>query len=252
MNEQKTQSYKKIGITLFIVVVFSALFFIAWQLFSVDREPQLTHPKQLGVEQHNPILADTPVTPTPSQKLLTVPFTPQAPTANWDELHNEACEEASAIMANAYFSNITTLSAADVESEIATLTDWQNAELGYHLSITTQEAATMMESVYQLSAQIVPLSETTIKTALTNNKLVIFPANGRLLRNPYFKQPGPIYHMLVITGYDELGFITNDPGTKRGLNYRYDYKTLSAANGTWSHALQKVDLDQKNIIIISA
>ena len=39
----------------------------------------------------------------PSSKLLPVPFTPQAPTANWDELHGEGCEEASVIMANAYY-----------------------------------------------------------------------------------------------------------------------------------------------------
>ncbi len=63
-------------------------------------------------------------TEIPSTKILSVPFTPQAPTANWDELHNEACEEASAIMANAYFSGMTkqTLNPDYVENEISRLT----------------------------------------------------------------------------------------------------------------------------------
>ena len=42
-----------------------------------------------------------PSSPTPTTDALNlpIPFTPQAPTGNWDELHNEACEEAGAIMA---------------------------------------------------------------------------------------------------------------------------------------------------------
>lgn len=46
--------------------------------------------------------------------------------------------------------------------------------------------------------------------------------------NPNFKQPGPDQHMLVIIGFDphKKQFITNDPGTKIGANYHYNYTTL--------------------------
>lgn len=189
--------------------------------------------------------------PLPSSLLIKVPFTPQAPTANWDELHNEACEEASVIMAYAYFNQIKSLPPEVVEREISKLTDWQNDNYGYHLSITTEEVAKMVREVYKLKAEIVPLSEDAIKRALADNKLVIWPGNGQLLENPYYKQPGPIYHMFLITGYNEKGFITNDPGTKRGQDLQYTYDILRGATGNWNHEAHEVDLSDKKIIIVS-
>ncbi len=189
--------------------------------------------------------------PIPPSLALKVPFTPQAPTANWDELHNEACEEASVIMANAYFNKITSLPAPTVEHEINKLTKYQQDTFGYYLSITTPEAARMAEEVYDLKTEIVSMSEQNIKQALANGKLVIFPANGQMLGNPYFTAPGPIYHMLVITGYNGDKFITNDPGTRRGQDYKYDYNVLEDANGNWSHTAHEVNLSDKRIILIS-
>ena len=207
------------------------------------------HNSELPTESNSP-LART----IPNSFLLSVPFTPQAPTANWDELHNEACEEAVAIMAYEYFSEntSTTLDPKQVEARIGLLTDWQQQNLGYNLSITTEETANMIESVYKLKTKIINnFTETDIKQAISEDKLVILPANGRLLNNPYFKSPGPIYHMLIITGYDEQGFITNDPGTKRGYNYRYSFSTLYKASASWIHKIQTTNTDIKNIIIVS-
>ncbi len=186
----------------------------------------------------------------PTKLQLTVPFTAQAPTANWDELHNEACEEASAIMANAYFNNISSLPPATVEKQIESLTKWQQENLGYHLSISTEEVVEMIKANYDLKVETAEISEDAIKKALSENKLVIVPANGQMLGNPNFKQPGPVYHMFVITGYDSKNFITNDPGTRKGLNYKYTYKTIEAATGNWEPEPHKVDLTSKKIIIV--
>ncbi len=190
-------------------------------------------------------------TKIPSELFLSVPFTPQAPTANWDELHNEACEEASVIMANAYFNGIHSLPPAVVEKQIEQLTKWQQDNLGYYLSINTKEVTEMIEANYDLNAEIVDISEDTIKKALSENKLVIVPANGQMLGNPNFKQPGPIYHMFVITGYDSDNFITNDPGTRNGLNYKYSYSTIRDATGNWEPGPHEVNLSDKKIIIVS-
>ncbi len=187
----------------------------------------------------------------PNSLRITVPFTSQAPTANWDELHNEACEEASAIMANAYFSNIESLPPSLVEQEITKLTKWEDEHFGYHLSINTDETVKMLEEVYGLETDLANMDEITIKRALFENKLVILPANGQLLDNPNFKDPGPVYHMLVITGYNGSTFITNDPGTRKGKDYQYSYQTLVFAAGTWVNAAHEVDLQDKQIIIVS-
>lgn len=212
--------------------------------------------EQLALQaQRKPTNSATP-TPRSNSSLpktfqLQVPFTSQAPTANWDELHNEACEEASVIMANAYFSGTKSLPAPDVEREISKMTNWQNNNFGYHLSIDTDETVKMIESVYDLNAETVTISENAIKKALSENKVVIIPANGQMLGNPNFRAPGPIYHMFVITGWNEKEFITNDPGTRKGHNYVYTYKTIYDATGNWNHGDHAVDLSDKRMIIVS-
>lgn len=187
----------------------------------------------------------------PNSLLIKVPFTPQAPTANWDELHNEACEEASAIMANAYFNSISSLPADKVETEITKLTEWQDKNQGYHLDQTSAETAKMIEAVYGLKAEVAAMDQKTIKQALKDNKLVLISFNGRLLKNPHYKQPGPIHHMLVLTGWNGDTFITNDSGTKFGLNYQYDYNTLYSAAADWNHSIESVDEAKKLMIIVS-
>src|SRR3989344_7321501 len=108
-------------------------------------------------------------TTNPATLSLKVPFTPQAPTGNWDQLHNEACEEASAIMAAAYFSGDTRsrIPATEVEAQITALTNWQQSNFGYYLDTTAEETAEMIRGFYNLNAKIVTdYTEKDIKDAL--------------------------------------------------------------------------------------
>ncbi len=219
----------------------------------------------------------------PKSVNLLVPFTPQAPTANWDQLHNEACEEAGAIMANEYYNGLSSaatpgsdpgssikpgsgsrlsdalgrdgninLPADYVEEEISKLTKWQDENFGYHLDTTSKETAKMMEEVYGLKTKLLEnFTAQDIKKELAQNHLVIISENGRLLGNPFYKSPGPIHHMLLIKGYDDKGnFITNDSGTKRGLNYPYTFDTLYNAAADWDHATNNVDQNKKIAIVV--
>lgn len=195
--------------------------------------------------------SNVPSVTIPPTLQLNVSFTAQAPTANWDELHNDACEEASVIMAWAYFNNITSLPPATVEREIDKLTEFQQTNFGYYLSVTTEETARMAREVYGLKTEIAAYSTEAIKQALAEDKLVIVPAQGQLLGNPNFRAPGPPYHMLVVTGWDSTHFITNDPGTRNGFNYRYSFEVLRNAAGNYSHTTKTVDTSEKEIIIVS-
>jgi hypothetical protein len=207
-----------------------------------------------------PSPAPTPSASTPpgstqpkTNLLLSVPFTPQAPTANWDTIHNEDCEEASAIMANAYYNgpHVSKLDPAYVEGLLTKLTDWEMQTFGYNLDINSQETVKMIEANFSLNAEVVNgFTEDDIKKDLVDDKLILIPENGQLLGNPNYKQPGPKYHMLVIRGFTSSSIITNDPGTHNGLNYNYSYDTLYNANGEWSHQTNSVDLSQKNIIVV--
>jgi len=73
-----------------------------------------------------------------------------------------------------------------------------------------------------------------IKKEIAAGHPVIVPAAGKVLPNPNFTNGGPNYHMLLIIGYDQTDFITNDPGTRNGKNFRYTYDGLINAIHDWN------------------
>lgn len=166
---------------------------------------------------------------------LPVAFASQAPFGNWDAVHEEACEEASMIMAEKYFHG-GSLSAHLMDQAILDLIAWEEAN-GYHVDLNAEETVVILKSYYSLSAELeTDVSATVIKNILRQGKLVIIPAAGRSLGNPNFTGAGPIYHMLVVRGFDDRTgeFITNDPGTRKGEGYRYKYQVLINAVHDWN------------------
>ena len=156
-------------------------------------------------------------------------------------------------MANAYYygPHDAKLDASYVENLLTQTTDWEQKTFGYNVDIDSGETVQMIQANFNLHAKVVTnFSENSIKGELAQNHLVLIPANGQMLGNPNYKQPGPPYHMLVVRGYTPSAIITNDPGTRNGLDYSYPYSTLYAANGNWNHRTNSVDLTQKNIIVV--
>ncbi len=172
----------------------------------------------------------------PAKLELPVAFAQQAPFANWDEEHEETCEEASLIMAAKYFQG-QPLTEAIMEAELQKILQW-NEDNSYKLDYTAAETAKVAQDYFGLKARVSDdVNVDTIKYELSKGNLVIVPAAGRELKNPNFKRPGPIYHMLLIKGYNDSEFITNDPGTRKGNGYRYPYQQLLGAVHDWSHGL---------------
>ncbi len=165
-----------------------------------------------------------------------VPFTPQAPTGNWDPPFDEACEEASVLMVLRYFQGTPISSPADADSAIRALAA-ANAQLGFPIDDTAAQVVELIAS-QDPSLDVELLKNPTVdqlKKALSEEKLIIVPAQGQELGNPYFRQPGPPYHMLVLRGYTKNGYvITNDPGTKRGEEYVYTWEKLLSAVHDWN------------------
>jgi len=187
---------------------------------------------------------------------LEVPFATQAPYSVWDDLHNEACEEASMIIAYYYFNN-KKLNADLMEQEILSLISWEEKN-GYVVDVTAQETVDILSAKFNLTAKLIyTVTVEQIKSELLKGNLVIIPVAGRLLGNPNFKTPGPLYHMLVIRGFDEDEFITNDPGTRKGENYRYKYKTIINAIHDWPKSgftkehVTEEEMNQGQKVIIS-
>ncbi len=171
----------------------------------------------------------------PAEKNIAVPFTSQAPHANWDEDHNEFCEEASVLMVGRYFQRRGILSADDAEAALQQIKKWELENIGWYFDTTVKETASILTGLYELNVtELENPTVTQIKIALANGNLVIVPAAGRELGNPNFTVPGPIYHNLVIRGYTKDGkFITNDPGTRKGEAYVYDQSVVMNAIHDW-------------------
>lgn len=163
--------------------------------------------------------------------VLPVPFTPQAPFANWDVPHEEACEEASMLMAAEYFKHNPKLrlDPAYADEQILQLEAWETKKLGYYEDTTAAEVVSILKTYFGLSTELIPYDPVLMRRSIDEKKLIILPTAGRLLGNPHFRAPGPLYHMLVVRGYQGDEFIVNDPGTKYGESYRYKQSVLTNA-----------------------
>ncbi len=163
---------------------------------------------------------------------LDIPFTSQAPYAVWDELHDRACEEAAIIMVYYYLAG-KELNKEIAEKEILSMVNWQVENWDGHFDLSAEQIAQLFMNYYSYKdiEMVYDFTIEDIKKELAQGNPVIIPAAGQLLKNPYFTPPGPEYHILVIKGYDDdkSEFITNDPGTKHGADFRYSYQTLENA-----------------------
>lgn len=168
---------------------------------------------------------------------MSVPFTPQAPFGNWAMPWQEFCEEASVVMA-AHFLLGTPLTPARAEAEMQIVRQYEQIVFKKYKDTSAEETASILKNLYgfkNISTKRIS-SASEITKELSQGRIVIVPAAGRLLKNPNFKAPGPLYHMLVIKGFDSAkrAFIVNDPGTRRGNGYVYDQDVLVNAIHDWN------------------
>ncbi|MBU0577031.1 C39 family peptidase [Patescibacteria group bacterium] len=191
----------------------------------------------------------SPATEPPSEINLNVPFYPQAPDANWGMPWQEACEEASVILAY-YYATGQDLTKEKFKEEVYKLVDWEIENYGSYEHTDISQTVRMLESNFEFSNFLIlnDISVEDMKNELAEGNVIIAPFAGRELGNPFYSGEGPYYHMLVIKGYDEENFITNDVGTKRGENFIYPYRTIISAMHEWHD--EDITLGAKKIIVV--
>ena len=173
----------------------------------------------------------------PDQINLAIPFLLQAPTSNWALPYQEACEEASVLMAAAFLGEDVNLSTPQTKAqEILDLVDFEMEYLGFYLDTNVADTISFANSRYPalVFASVANPTVDQIKAFVAQGSPVIVPAAGRELHNPFFSREGPLYHMVVIRGYTTSSFITNDPGVGCGAEYVYSYETIMEAMGDWN------------------
>jgi uncharacterized protein YvpB len=254
-----------------LITLFASLLIVAgilsWQKISQKKQtyPEYVTDKQIDLpvedsvssnREEVPPAIDPPKEPSsetlppplPGKVLLDLPFTTQAPLANWDPIHEETCEEASLLMVWQYKNKTTFGTTQNKDKELLEMVAFENSR-SYGASITLAELDQIAKDYLDLrSGRIVKdVSLDDIKREIASGRPVILPAAGKLLQNPNFRNGGPVYHMLVIRGYDEKGFITNDPGTRKGENYRYSFDTIMNSLHDWNSS--DIQKGEKNILV---
>lgn len=173
--------------------------------------------------------------PLPREYNLAVPFTTQAPYANWNLPYQEACEEASAAIVHYYWSN-QTFTQKTADEEILKLVDFETTTYGDYKDTTAEQTARFIKAYYDYQTVDVIYDPTVeqIKREIFDGFPVMVPAYGKALENPNFRSGGPLYHMLVVKGYTADTFITNDPGTRNGADFIYSINNLMTSMGDWN------------------
>ncbi|MFA4845427.1 MAG: C39 family peptidase [Patescibacteria group bacterium] len=185
---------------------------------------------------------------------LAVPFTSQAPHANWDAPYKEMCEEASVYMVHRFYEGTPDglMNADESDRDLLQILAFEMELFGFYEDTTAEQTATLTELMFGHTTELIENpSVDDIKAHLLLGHPVIVPAAGRELGNPYFTAPGPIYHMLVIRGFTEDDqFIVNDPGTYRGEAYLYDFDILMNAMHDWNNG-GEITEGRKVVIVLT-
>ncbi len=168
--------------------------------------------------------------------ILPVPFTTQAPQNQWrTQPFQDACEESSVLMVSAFYHD-EQLTRASVHTKILDFVAYEKTYFGFHKDTNAGMTARMANERGNFLAHVINnVTADDIRTEIDAGHPVIFHAYVPALHNPHYRPPMNPYHVFVIIGYDDVTdeFITNDPGTNFGKNYRYKTKVLMAANHDW-------------------
>lgn len=241
--------------------------------YEIDKEEILNEEDNLSVFQSSSVkIVDTSAetdSQIPPRINLDVPFTSQAPEKNWEEPWQDACEEAAVLMLDAYYKGYG-LSPLFARDELLKMVAWEEAR-GWGLSIEMEKMKTLTawymgieingdnekiglpaqsgnneinrnseeignNEIRNKKLEIIenPTVEE-IKGYVAGGKPILVVAYGKILPNPHFRNGGPEYHALIIRGYTEDSFITNDPGTQFGENFVYKYNDLLNAIHDWNN-----------------
>jgi len=166
-----------------------------------------------------------------------VPFTCQAPMAEWDDYRQQdGCEEACGAMVVSWINHELLLSKEEAKKRILALCEYEEKELGFCEDTGIDDTLEMLQDFWGIDCVIsVWPTIGNLKSLLSNGHIILVPINGTLegLRSeriegdeivPNYKLHESDRHMVLLIGYnDEDGiFIVHDPGTRNGACYNFD------------------------------
>ncbi len=170
-------------------------------------------------------------TPTsiPTKFLLKTSFVPQAPEKNWDQPWQDTCEEAALLTLYYYYTNQSP-NLDKIKTDLLAILNYEQSK-GWGHDINLSQIQQILLDMYHLNSTIVSDPTTDqIEAYLASNTPVLTTANGKILyqENKHFSNGGPLYHGLVILGFDKAKsiFTVHDVGTQHGAYFKYSYPVL--------------------------
>lgn len=166
---------------------------------------------------------------TPAKKSLTVPYTVQAPFANW-KIHDESCEEAAVLMYHNFLgANLEDINPTVADKEMRAMKAWQVNHYSSEPDLSIEDLGEFTRDYYGHSYRIIAdITVDDVKKEIAKGRPVLVPVMTHSLKNPHYNVTDS-YHILLIKGYDETGVITNDAGVREGKDYHYTWEVLFSA-----------------------
>lgn len=184
-----------------------------------------------------------------------IPFLVQAPFADWkDPMQQDACEEASMIMIDAWI-NSYNLSKKDNLEQIVNLSNYIENKYGSWKDSNVEDIQNILKDYFKIEKTQIyydtNLEE--IKELLKEGKNLIVPINGQTIANDNFSGTGPLNHMVVLIGYDEetRDFLAHDPGTRHGKEYRYPYENFVESIRNYKSSTEISDRNEQRKVVLA-
>ncbi len=118
-------------------------------------------------------------------------------------------------------------------------------------SMTLASTQKLLRDLHGVESEMIERPTVDLMKHYLQYRLLVIPASGVVLANPQFRRPLPVYHMLVIIGYDDATgeFIVNDPGTRFGKSYRYAYEVVMHAMHDWTGSQATILKGEKRMLV---
>ncbi len=194
--------------------------------------------KPVPVQEETPLKLDTVETPAPEPKEAEEPelaaqvsFTVQAPYGFWSEKPwSGYAEEAIVLMLTRWAADEPLESANDKAGNLTLWGSWFIEQFGQAPNQNIDQIQAALASTNQFAALEV-LDKPSIPVLLQSlelGRLLVLPINGKILESPYYADPAPEHHVLLLIGVnpDAGTFVVHDPGTSRGRALEYDQEKI--------------------------
>jgi hypothetical protein len=168
-------------------------------------------------------------TPPPAAAVLSIPYTVQAPFANWKVFEN-ACEEAAVLMYHDYLEgdHRDQIPAAEADGALRAMERWQVDNWGADRDLTLDKTGQFAQAYYGYHYEVIAATQENITAQVAAGHPVIVPAMTHSLQNSHYGR-NTVYHEVVIKGYNPSGVVTNDAGVQEGRDWFYSWSVLFGA-----------------------